>query len=132
MAFNRMKKFFSGDETNQNGELPEEGYVEVNVMDSMVSSESGASGSAASQSIGRLGIKIEKLNDFAETDRILRHVREGSIVFLRIKGLKEKDMGELKRAVEKMKKTVVANNGDIVGVEQDWLILTPGYAAINR
>jgi SepF-like predicted cell division protein (DUF552 family) len=130
MAFNRMKKFFSGDETDQNGELPEDGYVEVNVMDSMTPTESAST--ASPQSIGRLGIKIEKLNDFAETDKILRHVREGSIVFLKIKGLKEKDMGELKRAVEKMKKTVVANNGDIVGVEQDWLILTPGYAAINR
>ena len=41
-------------------------------------------------------------------------------------------MGELKRAVEKLKKTVIANNGDIVGVEQDWLVLTPGYAVIQR
>jgi SepF-like predicted cell division protein (DUF552 family) len=124
-ALNRMRKFFSGEETLQE-DIPEEGYVEVNVMDSMQPETSSA------RSAGKLGIKIEKLNDFAETDRILRHVREGSIVFLRIKGLKDKDMGELKRAVEKMKKSVVANNGDIVGVEQDWLVLTPGYAAIQR
>ena len=125
MAFNRMKKFFSGEESVQT-DLPQDGYVEVNVMDSMQTGESSP------QSIGKLGIKIEKLNDFAETDKILRHVREGSIVFLKIKGLKEKDMGELKRSVEKMKKTVIANNGDIVGVEQDWLVLTPGYAVIQR
>jgi len=125
-AFNRMKKFFSGEESPQS-DMPEEGYVEVNVMDSMETPES-----ESPRSIGKLGIKIEKLNDFADADRILRHIREGSIVFLRIKGLKEKDMGELKRAVEKMKKTIVANNGDMVGVEQDWLVLTPGYAAIQR
>lgn len=122
-SFERMKKFFSGEE--QIEDMPEEGYVEVNVMDSMESPETQTSA-------GKLAIKIEKLNDFADSDRILRHVREGSIVFLRIKGLKEKDMGELKRAVEKMKKTVIANNGDIVGVEQDWLVLTPGYAVIHR
>lgn len=126
-AFNRMRKFFSGDERVENT-MPEEGYVEVNVMDSMEASEPESS----PRSVGKLGIKIEKLNDFADADRVLRSIREGSIVFLRIKGLKEKDMGELKRAVEKLKKTVVANNGDIVGVEQDWLVLTPGYAVIQR
>ena len=126
-ALGKMRKFFSGDEYPQT-EMPEEGYVEVNVTDSMQPAEA----STTSRSLGKLSIKIEKLNDFADSDRILRHIREGSIVFLRIKGLKEKDMGELKRAVEKMKKTVVANNGDIVGVEQDWLILSPGYANVNR
>jgi SepF-like predicted cell division protein (DUF552 family) len=126
-ALGKMRKFFSSDEYPQT-ELPEEGYVEVNVTDSMQPAEAGTN----SRSLGKLSIKIEKLNDFADSDRILRHIREGSIVFLKIKGLKEKDMGELKRAVEKMKKTVVANNGDIVGVEQDWLVLTPGYANINR
>ncbi len=126
-AFNRKRKFFSGEESIEK-ELPEEGYVEVNVMDSMETSETESS----PRSVGKLGIKIEKLNDFADSDRVLRHIREGSIVFLRIKGLKEKDMGELKRAVEKLKKTVIANNGDIVGVEQDWLVLTPGYAVIQR
>ncbi len=126
-ALGKMRKFFSSDEYPQT-ELPEEGYVEVNVTDSMQPAEAGTN----SRSLGKLSIKIEKLNDFADSDRILRHIREGSIVFLKIKGLKEKDMGELKRAVEKMKKTVVANNADIVGVEQDWLVLTPGYANINR
>ena len=126
-ALGKMRRFFSSDEYPQN-EMPEEGYVEVNAMDMVQPSEV----QSTSRSAGKLSIKIEKLNDFADSDRILRHIREGSIVFLRIKGLKEKDMGELKRAVEKMKKTIVATNGDIVGVEQDWLVLTPGYAVIQR
>ena len=121
------RNFFSGGEDSK-PDMPEEGYVEVNVMDSMQAHEP----ESAPRSVGKLGIKIEKLNDFADTDRVLRNMREGHIVFLRIKGLKEKDMGELKRAVEKLKKSIVANNGDMVGVEQDWLILTPGYAAIQR
>jgi SepF-like predicted cell division protein (DUF552 family) len=118
-AFKSVKKFFSGED--EIPEVTQEGYVEVNVMDSLRSATGG-----------KLSIKIDKLNDFADADRILRHVREGSVVFLRIKGLKEKDMGELKRTVEKLKKTVTASNGDIVGVEQDWLILTPAYAAVQR
>ncbi len=81
---------------------------------------------------GRVGIRIEKLDDFSDTDRILKTLREGSIVFLRIKGLKDKDIGELKRSVERLKKTVMAQNGEIVGVEQDWLLLTPDFATVHK
>lgn len=112
-------KLFSKKEKEM--EIPEEErYVEVNVMDS------------DDRRPGKLGIRIEKLTDFSDTDRILRHIRSGSIIFLKIKDLKEKDMGELKRAVDKLKKSIIANNGEIVGVEQDWLILTPEYATVER
>jgi len=97
-----------------------ETYVEVNVMDSQ------------ERKTGTMGIRIEKLTEFSDTDRILKHIRKGSVIFLKIKDLREKDMGELKRAVDKLKKTVIANNGDIAGVESDWLILTPEYAAVER
>jgi len=100
---------------------PADDYVEVNVMDS-----------EENRPTGSLGIKIEKLNEFADTERILRAVRDGNIIFLKIKSLKEKDIGELKRAVDKLKKTVTANSGDIAGVEQDWLILTPEFATVQR
>ena len=97
-----------------------EEFVEVNVMDS------------EDKRLGRLGIKVEKMEDFADTERILRSIRNGNVVFLKIKSLSEKDMGELKRAVEKLKRIVQANNGDIAGVEQDWLIITPEFAMVER
>jgi len=95
-------------------------YMEVNVMDS------------SEKRPGKIGIRIESLEDFADTDRVLRQVREGTVVFLKIKALREKDMGDLKRAVEKLKKSIAANSGDIAGVEQNWLILTPHYATVHR
>jgi SepF-like predicted cell division protein (DUF552 family) len=99
---------------------PAEEFVEVNVMDS------------DDKRLGRMGIRVEKMEDFADTERILRSIRKGNVVFLKIKSLREKDMGELKRAVEKLKKIVSANNGDIAGVEQDWLIITPEFAVVER
>ena len=81
---------------------------------------------------GKLGIRVERLEDFSDTERVLKSVRDGNIVFLRIRSLKDRDLGELKRAVERLKKSVVANNGDIIGVEQDWLILTPEHAMVHR
>ncbi len=114
---NRLKKSFARNMEIEEG-IPTEEYVEVGV--------------AESSSPGKIGIAIEKLEEFADTDRILKAVREGSLVFLKIKGLKEKDIGELKRAVEKLKRTVLAQNGEIVGVEQDWLILAPEHAKVQR
>ncbi|MEM5872147.1 MAG: cell division protein SepF [Candidatus Aenigmatarchaeota archaeon] len=99
-------------------DIPEEDFIEVGVEESLAP--------------GKIGIAIEKLEDFGDTDRILKVVREGSLVFLKIKGLREKDLGELKRAVEKLKKTVLAQNGEIVGVEQDWLILAPAHAKVLK
>lgn len=106
-------------------EIEEEDYVEVNVMDSdgVMHHHNAA---------GKIGIKIEKLNDFSDTERILKSVRAGNVLFVKIKGLKEKDIGELKRAVERLKKSATANNGEIAGIEQDWLVLTPEHAVLHR
>ncbi len=117
MGFGRL---FSRSEEEIMPEIEREEYMEVNAM--------------GSQEIptGKIGVRIERLNEFADTEKILRSVRMGSVIFLKIKGLKEKDMGELKRAVDKLKKTVIANNGDIAGIEQDWLVLAPKHAMISR
>ncbi len=101
-------------------EFAGEEYMEVNLMD------------AEQRKMGKIGIRIESLEEFSDAERVLKQVREGSVIFLNIKTLRDKDMGELKRAVDKLKKGVSANNGDIAGAEQDWLILTPHYAAIHR
>lgn len=116
-----IRNLFSRSRDRDFEEIEGEEYLEVNVMDS------GAGGAT-----GKLGIRIENLEEFADAERVLRQVREGSIIFLKIKGLKDKDMGELKRAVDKLKRTVIANNGDIIGVEQNWLILTPEFVAVHR
>ncbi len=116
MVFDRFKKGISRIEAEEG--IPREEYVEVGV--------------AESSGPGKIGITIDKLEEFADTERILRAVRNGSLVFLKIKTLKEKDLGELKRSVEKLKKTVLAQNGDIVGVEQDWLILAPEHAKVEK
>ena len=115
----KLSKLFSGAEPAEDPVGESENWVEVNVMDS-------------AEKRGKIGIKVEKINEFSDTDRVLKELRKGNVVFVKIAGLRNKDMGELKRAVEKLKKTAVANNGDIAGVEQDWLILTPEYAAVER
>jgi len=81
---------------------------------------------------GKIPIKIEKLADFTDTDRIQKSARNGSIVLVRIKELKEKDLTELKRAIDKLRKTCVAMNGDIVGIDENYILLTPNFAHVVR
>lgn len=80
----------------------------------------------------KISVKVDSLKSYSDTDRILQFLREGNVVFLRIKDLRSKDINELKRAVEKIKKTCAAMNGDLAGVEEDYLIITPKFARIYR
>ncbi len=81
---------------------------------------------------GHQKIRIATLNDFADTDMIQQMLREGSIVFIKIRALKEKDMTELKRAVDRLRKTCVALEGDIAGIDEDYLVVTPNSVRVHR
>lgn len=80
----------------------------------------------------KVQVMIESLDDYRDVERVQKLLREGNIVFLKIKSLKDKDLGELKRSVQRLKKTITAMNGDIVGVDEHFLVLTPPSAAVYR
>jgi SepF-like predicted cell division protein (DUF552 family) len=79
-----------------------------------------------------INVGVENLKSFSDTDRIQTMVRDGKIVFLRIRDLRQKDISELKRAVDKLKKTCSAIDGDIIGIDEDFLVMTPSFARIWR
>lgn len=80
----------------------------------------------------RINVKIDILKDYSDTERIQSMVREGNVVFLKIKDIRQRDITELKRCVERLKKTCLAMNGDIVGVDEDFLVVTPSFAKVYR
>lgn len=80
----------------------------------------------------KIHVRVETLEEYADTDKIQKLLREGNIIFLKIKPLRDKDLGELKRAIAKIKKTITAINGDIVGVDENFLIITPEFARVYR
>ncbi len=77
-------------------------------------------------------IKIETMTEFADTDKIQQEIRNGNIVFVKIRSLKEKDMAELRRCVDRLRKTCIALNGDIAGIDEDFIILAPEGVEIHR
>ena len=73
------------------------------------------------------------IQDFADIKPILDSLREGmTIALVNIRQLKERDIVELKRAINKIKKTCDAIEGDIAGFGEDWVIVTPSFAQIHR
>ena len=73
------------------------------------------------------------LEDFDDVKPVLDSLREGyTIALLNIRPLKEKDLVELKRAINKIKKTTDAVEGEIAGFGDDFLVVTPAFASIYR
>ncbi|MBN2094747.1 MAG: cell division protein SepF [Candidatus Aenigmarchaeota archaeon] len=84
------------------------------------------------QQSGKIRIRIEKLTEFRDCEKILKYIREGSIVLAETLEMKNKDVGELKRSIERIKKTVTAINGDIVMGPQSILIVCPPNVMVSR
>lgn len=73
------------------------------------------------------------VEDFTDIKPALDALREGmTIALLNIKPIKDKDIVELKRAVNKIKKTCDAIDGDIAGFGEDWIVVTPSFAHVYR
>ena len=77
-------------------------------------------------------IFVRKINEYTEVEEVLNLLRSGNIVVLSIRDLRKKDVSELKRVVDRIKRTVEAIGGDIVGVEEDLIIATPSGVKIER
>lgn len=81
----------------------------------------------------RIIVRPFVMNDFSDIKPVLDSLREGyTIALVNIKPLKEKDLVELKRAINKLKKTCDAIEGDIAGFGDDYVVITPSFATIFR
>lgn len=81
----------------------------------------------------KIMVKPFVIEEFGDVKNALDAIREGyTIALINIKPLRDKDIVELKRAVNKLKKTCDAIDGDIAGFGEDWIVVTPAFAYIHR
>lgn len=81
----------------------------------------------------RIYVKYFVLTDYADIKPILDSIREGyTIAMVRISPLKHKDMLELKRAINKIKNTMDAIDGTVVGVDEEYIVAVPGFVEVVR
>ena len=121
-AWEKLTEKFMGNHGNFTGEGDEAKteYLEI---------DTESAGARRSKVI----VKPYVVEDFYDIKPSLDALREGyTIALLNIKPLKEKDMAELKRAVNKLKKTCDAIGGDIAGFGDDWIVVTPSFAQVHR
>jgi len=113
----KVNAFFGGGEDQmQEGEKE---YVELDT--------------AVHEPRGKVIVRPFMIQEFADIKEILDALREGNtIALVNIKPLKDKDLIELKRAINKLKKTTDAIEGDIAGFGDDYVVVTPAFARVHR
>lgn len=73
------------------------------------------------------------IEEFSDIKPILDVLREGeTIALVNISPLKDKDLVELKRAINKLKKTCDAIDGDVAGFGDDYIVASPSFARVHR
>lgn len=73
------------------------------------------------------------LNDFEDTKEVIKVLRTGRyIALIDLKPLKENDVIDLRRAVNKLKGINEEISGDIAGLSGDWLVMTPHPITIEK
>ena len=114
--FSKIKDMLSGSDEDMEGE---EGYVELDTE--------------GEKSPSKVTVRPFVLQDFDGIKPILDSLREGNtIALVNMRPLKDKDLIELKRAINKLKKTTDAIDGEIAGFGEDFVVVTPSFAQIYR
>ena len=81
----------------------------------------------------KVSIKTYQLTCFDDTKRIVSELREGrTIMLIDVSTIKEKDIIDLKRSVNKLKTATAEMGGEIAGLGGDWLLIAPVFAEIWR
>ncbi len=115
MVFNRIKKAFSGSESEEMGDE----YLEIDLE--------------KEEKEKKIFVKLFMLKQYDDITEILNSLREGyTIAIIDIKILRQKDPIELKRAISKVKKTTEALEGNIAGFGENIVIVTPSFAKIHK
>jgi SepF-like predicted cell division protein (DUF552 family) len=115
-----MKKRFDGSQGTAYADEGEPEYVQIDTA-------------ARPATNAKVIVRPFVLEDFADTKTILDALRnQDTVALINIQPLKDKDIVELKRSINKLKKTVDAIGGDIAGFGDDYIVITPGFATIWR
>lgn len=118
--FSNIAKKIKSSSVDKDELSEEEGYVEIDTAN-------------AEEARAKIIVRPYTLEDFSDVKGILDDLREGyTIALINIRPLRDKDLLELKRAVNKLKKTCDAIEGDIAGFGDDWVTVVPSFAKIHR
>ncbi len=80
-----------------------------------------------------LDVRVFILDDYEAIRDILDVIRgEKTLCLIDIHLLRNKDPDELRRAIDKLKKTVEAISGEVVGFHENWVLAAPSNVNIHK
>lgn len=78
-------------------------------------------------------VRVVTLNDFADVEGILEYLRDrNNIVIMKVKPRLVQEKMELKRALKRIQRTTQAVGGDLAGIREDIILITPPSISISR
>ncbi|HIJ98710.1 TPA: cell division protein SepF [archaeon] len=82
---------------------------------------------------GKSFIRVVNFNEYTDTDVVLNYLRDrNNIVILKIKPRLLQEKMELKRALKRIQRTAAAIGGDMAGLKEDVILITPPDVTIWR
>lgn len=81
----------------------------------------------------KISLQMANLEKFGDTENILQLLRNGDkIILVKISMLREKDMTELKRSINRIKTHCAATGGDMAAIDDNWIVIVPPVVGIER
>lgn len=78
-------------------------------------------------------VQVFVLDDYENIKSVLDTIRsETTMCLIDIHLLRNKDPDELRKAVDKLKKTIEAVNGELIGFHENWVMAVPKNVKIKR
>jgi SepF-like predicted cell division protein (DUF552 family) len=78
-------------------------------------------------------LRVLQLNDFTDVEGVLDHLRDrNNVLILKVKPSLVAEKMELKRALKRIQRTTSAIGGDIAGIKEDIIVITPPSVRIAR
>jgi SepF-like predicted cell division protein (DUF552 family) len=79
-----------------------------------------------------LALRTMVLESYQDTEGVLAALREGgTMVILKIRPLREKDMPELKRSVNRLKTHCAATGAKMNAIDDNWIFIVPPTVHID-
>ncbi|MDP8012704.1 MAG: cell division protein SepF [Nanoarchaeota archaeon] len=79
-------------------------------------------------------VKYFVISKYEDSNAIMDDIRSGyTLLFLKVKELREKGgIEELKRTISRIKRTSDATGAQIVGVDEDYLLVVPDFVKVEK
>ena len=84
--------------------------------------------------MAKIYVKYYNLNKFEDSSPVLNDIRSGyTLSFIKVKEIREKGgVEELKRTISKLKKSADAADAQIIGVDEDYLLVVPDFVKVEK